>query len=129
LEIDEWLRTGKEKELTEAWRVIYQFIVQNITKKKEEKVYEEDILHTIYINEDPKEGEEKLTDNKFIRNTMVNLMLGGRDTMGVAFTWFFWLLAKNPEVKSKKLSKLKIHSSEAMCLGSPIVFDMKRSQN
>ncbi|ONK70830.1 uncharacterized protein A4U43_C04F1970 [Asparagus officinalis] len=101
-----WLNIGKERKLHDAWGVIDDFVAQNIEKKKEGKIYGEDLL-TSYMEEDSKE-----TNDKFLRDTTVNLMLAGRDTTGVALTWLFWLLANNPEVKSKILDELRENSNE-----------------
>ncbi|ONK70821.1 uncharacterized protein A4U43_C04F1880 [Asparagus officinalis] len=96
-----WLNIGKERKLCDAWGVIDDFVAQNIVKKKEVIIYGCDMLTCYMEEEDP-----KATDNKFLRDTTVNLMLAGRDTTGVALTWFFWLLTKNPRVKSKILDEL-----------------------
>ncbi|CBI21517.3 unnamed protein product, partial [Vitis vinifera] len=38
----------------------------------------------------------ELKSNKFLRDTIVNFLLAGRDTTSAALTWFFWLVSKNP---------------------------------
>lgn len=105
-----WLKIGKEKKLMDASVVIEDFVAQNIAKKRAERIYGEDLL-TSYMQEDAtaaaKEGGGKGDDDdKFLRDTTVNLMLAGRDTTGVALSWFFWLLAENPKVKSKIMEEL-----------------------
>ncbi|CAI0395502.1 unnamed protein product, partial [Linum tenue] len=43
---------------------------------------------------------------KFVRETVVGLMVAGRDTIAVALSWFFWLVAKNPGVEERILEEL-----------------------
>lgn len=112
-----WLRIGKEQKLSAAWGVIDQFVAENIAKKKEEKYGNEDLL-TFYVQDTVKGSD------KFLRDTTVNLMLAGRDTTGVALTWFFWLLAKNPRVKSKILEELEcLLEKNKSCSDCPIIFN------
>lgn len=115
------LRIGKEKKMAEARRVIDDFIAQSIRKVKEEKVSRGDLL-TTYLKDREEADEEKCSDNKFLRDTTVNLMLAGRDTTGVALSWFFWLLVKNPRVKSKIIEELREHTCRRARSDSPIVF-------
>nr|XP_009778171.1 PREDICTED: cytochrome P450 86B1-like [Nicotiana sylvestris] len=77
--LQKWLQIGKEKKLTQAWEALDQFIYPCILQKQEE------LMNKTIKDED----------------TFLNLMLAGRDTTSAALTWFFWLLAKNPSVKTK----------------------------
>lgn len=95
-----WLSVGRERKFLEARLVIDDFVAQNIAVKRESKMYGEDIL-TSYIK-----AEGAINDDRFLRDTAVNLMLAGRDTTGVALSWFFWLLSRNPEVKVKLLEEI-----------------------
>lgn len=109
-----WLRIGKEKKVLAAQEVINHFVAQNIARKKVEKHHQEDLL-TAYIADT---GEH---EDKFLRDTAVNFMIAGRDTTGVALAWFFWLLAENPEAKSRILRELKEHyvlEKKGLCLDS-----------
>ncbi|CAI0456333.1 unnamed protein product [Linum tenue] len=47
----------------------------------------------------------KLTDG-FLRDVVFNLLVAGRDTIAAALSWFFWLVAKNPNVEEKILKEL-----------------------
>ncbi|XP_031096047.1 alkane hydroxylase MAH1-like [Ipomoea triloba] len=51
-------------------------------------------LLTSYINNN--EGE----NDKFLRDTILNLMIAGRDTTSSALTWFIWLVSTHPEVEN-----------------------------
>lgn len=49
----------------------------------------------------------ELKSNKFLRDTIVNFLLAGRDTTSAALTWFFWLVSKNPLAEAKIREELK----------------------
>lgn len=46
-------------------------------------------------------GELKCADDNFLRDTVLNFMIAGRDTTSSALTWFFWLISKNPKAETK----------------------------
>lgn len=100
-----WLNVGKEKKHLKAWKVIDEFVGENIARKKEGKIFGDDVL-TSYMLDGP-------IDDKFLRDTAVNLMLAGRDTTGVALAWFFWLLSQNPDVKYKILEEIKMQEGKS----------------
>ncbi|KAF9612255.1 hypothetical protein IFM89_038677 [Coptis chinensis] len=45
--------------------------------------------------------------DKFLRDTILNFTVAGRDTVSAALTWFFWLLSKNPRVELQIIEELK----------------------
>ncbi|CAN0924605.1 Alkane hydroxylase MAH1 [Linum grandiflorum] len=45
-------------------------------------------------------------DCKFVREIVFTLMLAGRDTVAASSTWFFWLVATNPDVEGKILEDM-----------------------
>ncbi|KAK2978755.1 hypothetical protein RJ640_013030 [Escallonia rubra] len=79
-----------------------------LLKKTKSEVEEGGIdLLTSYIN-----GEETMqygleSDDKFLRDTILNLMVAGRDTTSSGLTWFFWLVLTHPEVEAKIREELK----------------------
>lgn len=44
--------------------------------------------------------------DKFLRDAVMNFVIAGRDTSGVALTWFFWLLSNNPRVELNILKEI-----------------------
>eukprot|EP00262_Sarcandra_glabra_P016537 TRINITY_DN542_c0_g4_i1.p1 TRINITY_DN542_c0_g4~~TRINITY_DN542_c0_g4_i1.p1 ORF type:complete len:529 (+),score=51.04 TRINITY_DN542_c0_g4_i1:196-1782(+) len=121
-----WLKIGEEKKLAEAWETIDHFITQNISTRKMDGSDGSDLL-TSYINYrlDDELGSGK--SDKFLRDTAVNFMLAGRDTTGVALTWFFWLVSQNPDVETKILEELrmKLADRDEGSQEKPVVFDPK----
>ncbi|XP_057971169.1 alkane hydroxylase MAH1-like [Malania oleifera] len=114
--LQRWLGVGEEKKLSKAWETIDHFVDKCISMKREElrkKEGEEEWvgadLLTLYMKEDEPTGDETLVlDDKFLRDTIVNFMLAGRDTTAAALTWFFWLLSKNPSVETKIREELAL---------------------
>ncbi|CAA7034500.1 unnamed protein product [Microthlaspi erraticum] len=47
------------------------------------------------------------SNDKFIRDVLLSLLLAGRDTTSSALTWFFWLLSKHPQVMAKIRNEIK----------------------
>ncbi|KAK8950764.1 Cytochrome P450 86B1 [Platanthera zijinensis] len=107
------LNVGFEKRLAAARLVIDEFIAESISKRKQESYGAGaesaggggDSLLKAYI-ECAEAGDENAT-NKFLRDTTLSLMLAGRDTIGVALAWFFYLLCKNPNVEERLLKELR----------------------
>ncbi|KAL8034108.1 hypothetical protein ABFX02_12G005600 [Erythranthe guttata] len=67
-------------------------------------------------NIENKNGEDLLTaymnrgdgyDDEFLRDTILNLMIAGRDTTSSALTWFVWLVSTHPQVEKKIRDELK----------------------
>ncbi|CAA7047261.1 unnamed protein product [Microthlaspi erraticum] len=57
---------------------------------------------TYYMNVDTTKYKHLQPSNdKFIRDVALSLLLAGRDTTSSALTWFFWLLSKHPQVMTK----------------------------
>ncbi|XP_059645159.1 alkane hydroxylase MAH1-like [Cornus florida] len=107
--LEKWLGIGQEKKLIKAWETLDNVIAKYISMKREElsgkvtksKEDEEGVdLLTSYINED-REDMGLNRDDKFLRDTILNFMIAGRDTTSSALTWFFWVVSKNPSVESK----------------------------
>ncbi|KAL2907266.1 Alkane hydroxylase MAH1 [Bienertia sinuspersici] len=96
-----WLGIGKERKYKDAWIILDDFIYKCIDKKRKELKPQEidqyegvglDLL-TLYMNEN--------VSDKFLRDTILNYFIAGRDTTSSALSWFFYLLTKNPQVVSK----------------------------
>ncbi|XP_049348107.1 alkane hydroxylase MAH1-like [Solanum verrucosum] len=111
--LQKWLGIGYEGKLTRAWDVLDQVISKYIsmkrdelsnfaTKTKEDEEEDCDDLLTSYIL-----NEGQNFDDKFLRDTILNLMIAGRDTTSSGLTWFIWLVATHPEVEKKIMEELE----------------------
>ncbi len=99
-----WLRIGKEGKLMKGWKVLDETIDNYISMKRKQLTERAaggdddgaaDLL-TSYMTD---EGISR--DGKFLRDTVLNFMIAGRDTVSSALTWFFYLVSDNPSVESK----------------------------
>ncbi|KAI4325887.1 hypothetical protein MLD38_031251 [Melastoma candidum] len=102
------LGIGMEEKLRIAQKNLDQTIAKYIKMKREQlqkpsidMKEEEDgsDLLTSYMLECEK-SDDKCAD-KYLRDTILNLMIAGRDTTGSALTWFFYNLSENPSVEAK----------------------------
>ncbi|XP_074381073.1 alkane hydroxylase MAH1-like [Apium graveolens] len=114
--LQRWIGLGKEKKLSEAWEVIDEFIYKCISMKRQ-KVALENSEHSSAAEEDDKldmstaymefaDKEMPGNADKFLRDTLLSLIVGGRDSTSVALSWFFWLLSENPLVEAKILDEI-----------------------
>ncbi|KAK9110683.1 hypothetical protein Sjap_018743 [Stephania japonica] len=110
-----WLNIGKERQLEKSKKKIDQCMDNYISEKKlnlstpKQAENINDMLET-YINLQKQESwpEHLLPRNdKFLKDTMLNMLFAGRDTVGTVISWFFYLLLKNPRVESKILEELR----------------------
>nr|GEV47476.1 cytochrome P450 [Tanacetum cinerariifolium] len=46
---------------------------------------------------------------KLLRDTLLSLMVAGKDNISSALSWFFYMLAKNPTVEDKMLKEIHTH--------------------
>ncbi|WOG90792.1 hypothetical protein DCAR_0310037 [Daucus carota subsp. sativus] len=107
---------GKEKKYSKAWKKIDEFMYRCISLKRQQvasKVSE----HMSVADEDDKldiaaaflkfaDKEKPENPDKLMRDTMLSLILGGRDSSSAGLAWFFWLLSKNPLAESKILEEI-----------------------
>nr|QNS29971.1 cytochrome P450 [Nothapodytes nimmoniana] len=113
--LERWLGIGQEKKLSRAWTTLDNTIAKYISMKQEElrknskPTKEEDgiDLLTSYIHEDYEIMGLKSSDDKFLRDSILNLMIAGRDTTSSALTWFLWLVSTHPEVQFKIREEIK----------------------
>ncbi|KAI6692016.1 hypothetical protein NL676_019726 [Syzygium grande] len=103
------LGIGVEEKLRRAWEDMDQIVGNYIEMKRIElregtsKVKGDETgadLLTSYMVENETLGALECND-KFLRDTILNFMIAGKDTTGSALTWFFWALSTNPSVEMK----------------------------
>ncbi|KAJ4715552.1 Cytochrome P450 [Melia azedarach] len=113
-----WLGIGQERKLKKAReivdRVLFDYIQRKRTEMKKEnlqnlqkqEVEGVDLL-TSYMDENKAMAANlKSEDDNFLRDSILNFMLAGRDTRSSALTWFFWLLS-NPKAETRIREELK----------------------
>ncbi|KAK1372888.1 Alkane hydroxylase MAH1 [Heracleum sosnowskyi] len=103
--LQRWIGLGKERSLNNAWKAFDEFIYGCISMKRKKLLSKntaarEDKLDLLTTYMETYKG---LTANseKFLRDSLLALLIAGRDSTSTTLTWFFWLLSKNPSVESK----------------------------
>ncbi|KAG2319067.1 hypothetical protein Bca52824_012280 [Brassica carinata] len=103
---------GQEKKMIEAGATFDRICAKYIDAKREEIRSQgtdhdhsnkecEDLL-TYFIKLDTSKYQLlNPNDEKFLRDTIVSLIVAVRDTTSSALTWFFWLISENPNVEAK----------------------------
>ncbi|KAF5736280.1 Cytochrome P450 [Tripterygium wilfordii] len=122
---------GEEKRLTQAWKTLDDIIAEIISMKKDKLSKATNSDKQGYLSEGrgaDSEGIDLLTkymtengiaesesNEKFLRDTIINFMIAGRDTTSAGLTWFMWQISRNPQVKNKIREELEavIPTSEA----------------
>jgi cytochrome P450 len=107
--LQKWLQIGEEKKFTENVKIIHQMLYSKIKSKKDQMQGEQQFdLLSILLKQSIGDGKNPIDDeNKFLRDTSINLLSAGRDTISSALTWFFWLVATHPFVEAKILEEIK----------------------
>lgn len=142
--LERWLQIGGEKKLTRSLKVFDEFIYQFIALKRQELTNRrrnvrnddddeqgknfDDIL-TCYMKQfEENQGQTLLSSyhnlDKFLRDTALNLMVAGRDTVAAALTWFCWLVSTHPFVEAKILKEIR-ENFEAKDEKGPWFFGVK----
>ncbi|KAL6655793.1 hypothetical protein ACP70R_006619 [Stipagrostis hirtigluma subsp. patula] len=115
------LEIGHERKMAAARRTIDGFVADIVAKRRAEKLKDGsmgdsgDLLSSSI--------DTGGSDDEFLRDTTVNLLLAGRDTTGAALSWFFYLLAKNPRVQHKLLDELASIAAKKLAGGGMVTFD------
>nr|KYP34220.1 Cytochrome P450 86A2 [Cajanus cajan] len=89
-----WLQVGKDKKLQQAQEIIDQMLYEQITTSKFKMLSQGSTLGdesqfsllNLFMNN---ESRKEKVDDKFLRNTPINLLVAGRDTISLGITWFF----------------------------------------
>ncbi|MBA0670963.1 hypothetical protein Goklo_029187 [Gossypium klotzschianum] len=111
--LQKWLNIGQEGKYKKAWKVVDDVLAEYICQKRKEvnKLNQELVsvdgvdLLTSYITE--KESTGLKCDDKFLRDTALNMITAATDTTSTALTWFTWLVSKHPIVENKIIEELE----------------------
>ncbi|KAG8386622.1 hypothetical protein BUALT_Bualt03G0167600 [Buddleja alternifolia] len=100
--LQKWFQIGKEKKLSNAKEVLDRFLSYCILLKQQDCKGDEDFdLLTSYKRTLAAKGVAPNVSEQVWRDTTLNLIFAGKDTISATLTWFFWLLATNPAEEEK----------------------------
>ncbi|KAE8647481.1 hypothetical protein Csa_003271 [Cucumis sativus] len=112
-ELQKKLQIGQPVKLKQAWEIIDENISTLIASKRESLKNQ---MKEKEGGDDDEEGADLITsymkdykenDDKVLRDTVLNFMVAGRDTLSAALSWFFFCLSKNPIVVEKIREELR----------------------
>ncbi|CAM8977816.1 unnamed protein product [Rhodiola kirilowii] len=121
--LQKWVQVGVEKKATKAAEMIDNFIYHQISLKRELKKKLSENGHdliSIFMDEEvtaKSSNNPTKPSDKFLRDSVMNLLSAGTDTSSTTLAWFFYLVMTNPQVESKLLEELEV--SFQMKLGEP----------
>eukprot|EP01095_Lingulamoeba_sp_RSL-Kostka_P000672 TRINITY_DN1094_c1_g1_i1.p1 TRINITY_DN1094_c1_g1~~TRINITY_DN1094_c1_g1_i1.p1 ORF type:complete len:490 (-),score=106.21 TRINITY_DN1094_c1_g1_i1:227-1696(-) len=97
-----------KKQWSETIKKLDEFVFKIIDLRREEP--EEELkkrgdLLSIYLTTETKDN--KPLSNKFIRDSLFNFFIAGRDTTSLLLTWTIYNLDKYPEVRNKMIEEIK----------------------
>ncbi|KAB2058387.1 hypothetical protein ES319_A11G232100v1 [Gossypium barbadense] len=116
IKLQRWLKMGQEQKYRKAWEVLDDIMTKYICQKRKEL----DTTTKGLVSQNGEDGVDLLTsyiaeekptglkcDDKFLRDTILNMMLAGTDTTSSALTWFIWLVSRHPIVENKIIEELQ----------------------
>lgn len=102
--LQRWFGIGREKDLSQAKTTLHDIAAKYIKMKREDIKGGRGGFDALkfFMTE-----SNEVKPYNFLRDTVLVLNSGGRDTTASTLTWFFWLLSKNPQVQSKIREELQ----------------------
>lgn len=122
--IKKYFNMGSEHKLMKSIATVHEFADKIIKSRMEEKSEnkDEDLLSRFI-------GTDQMS-TELLRDVVISFILAGRDTTSSALTWFFWVLASNPEVEKKILNELEtIRNRNMKRMGDMYSFDELREMH
>lgn len=114
--LQQLLRVGFEKKMSDARRIVDQFIFKCITQKSSEykkmtnEYQEKKFLVLTALMREFKDQIGDIEDpTKFLRDALINLMVAGKDSTSSTLSWFFYILAQKPAIVDKILEEIHTH--------------------
>ncbi|CAN1287044.1 Alkane hydroxylase MAH1, partial [Linum perenne] len=101
-----WLGVGQEAKMTKDSECFRGFLEERIKEKinnnDDDDDDEDDVLTQLILEA----GRIGRSDLDFLRDVTFTGIVAGRDTVYAALSWFFWLVATNPDVEKNILEEM-----------------------
>ncbi|XLR13629.1 hypothetical protein HN51_034533 [Arachis hypogaea] len=111
--LQKWLRIGSEKHSIVSQQIIDKFLHECISSNFDEQhsrvinCTQEDEPNINMLKALVEESGMEQIDYKFLRDTAINLLTAGRNTISAGLSWFFWLVSTHPKVEIKILEEIR----------------------
>ncbi|KAK4439577.1 Alkane hydroxylase MAH1 [Sesamum alatum] len=103
--LQRWLQVGKERKLKVGMENVDQFLSHWISVKQQNHTVagkeDFDVLSSYMRAAEGNGDDEPNIPQEIWRDSIMNLIVAGKDTISATLTWFFWLLATNPAEEEK----------------------------
>ncbi|OAY80861.1 Cytochrome P450 704B1, partial [Ananas comosus] len=115
-----FLHIGSEALLAQSIKVVDEFTYRMIRKRKEEieqaracgikdKIKHDILSRFIELGDDP---ESSFSNDKSLRDVVLNFVIAGRDTTATTLSWFIYMIVTHPTVAEKLYDELKAFEKE-----------------
>jgi len=97
---------GPDAELTRHVKIIDDYVFDVVRKRKLEQTADKRDLLSLYINYARESGQAHMLEDAYLRDTIVNFMIAGRDTTSCTLTNMCRLLSENPATVARLRSEV-----------------------
>ncbi|XP_058760842.1 alkane hydroxylase MAH1-like [Vicia villosa] len=104
--LQRWLQIGQEKKNKVAQQNLHEFLSKCIAISKDMDESHSCLLKELIMKEGLQK-DEMVKNEKYIRDTAVNLLGAGNGTISAGLSWFFWLVSTHPNVEAKIIQEIK----------------------
>jgi cytochrome P450 len=120
-----WLDVGPERRLAAAHTVLHGFVTEMMEKRNAARQLgsEGGVLDGKVVDIVSHYVDDPECSDAMLRKTLLNYMIGGRDTIGTALPWLLYSLANNPRVVSSIRKELAPIASRKDDRGKMVVFE------
>ncbi len=101
----DWLPTPSKARFRSALRVFDDVLLKAAAERRANPTPGGDLLSWMVVGQDRKEGTVGMS-NRQARDEVVNLLMGGKETVGASLTWSCYLLACHPEIQQQAAAEV-----------------------
>lgn len=91
--IKRFFNIGSERKLKEAIKIVNKLAERIMENRRQIGFLNKNDLLSRFMG--------TISDEKYLKDIVINFLLAGRDTIGSGLTTFFWLISQRPEIETK----------------------------